>query len=77
MDAALDENEEARIRTYSTADHAEQAAVFGVMHKLLCVAQSHRAGGGDERALGRQLRQLRQEAAGLLTRAPAAALQAL
>ena len=69
------------MRTYATADRAEQAAVFAVMHKLLCVAQSHcaaGAGGGaggaadGGRALARQLRHLKQEAAGMLVSGPAA-----
>ncbi len=74
--AVLEENEEQRIQTYRSSDHSEQCAVFSVMHKLLCVAQSH-SSSGDARALQKQLKQLKQEAAGLLTKTQPAALPGL
>ncbi len=50
--------------------------VFSIAHKLLCVAQSH-SSTKDERALQRQLRQLKQEAARLISGSQPPALQVL
>jgi hypothetical protein len=50
--------------------------VFSIAHKLLCVAQSH-SSTGDQRALQRQLKQLKQEAADLINESQRPALQAL
>lgn len=69
---------------YATPDAAELEAVYDVVHKLACVAQSYAAsssssngdsavgsGGGDLRALQKQLRHLKLEAGQALTAARA------
>lgn len=68
--AALDARGAARLRTYSTPAHQGDVALWGLAHKLACVAQSFRSGGGgggaSQRALQKHLRALKAEAEELL-----------
>lgn len=79
--AALDASEGQRVQAYSTPDAAEVAAVYDIVHKLACVAQSFGGsggGGGDVRSLQKQLRRLKAEAGEAMAEAQApAGLQAL
>ena len=69
------------MHAYATPDAAEVAAVYDIVHKLACVAQSFAAatgddssgggGGGDVRSLQKQLRRLKAEAAEALAEAQA------
>ena len=78
--AALDASEGQRVQAYSTPDAAQMAAVYDIVHKLACVAQSFAAatGGGssggsssDVRSLQKQLRRLKAEAGEALAEAQA------
>ena len=69
--AVLDASEAGRVAAYATPGAAEREAVCDIVHKLACVAQSFAAaggagdsgeGGGDVRALQKQLRRLKVEA---------------
>ena len=77
------------MQAYSTPDAAEVAAVYDIVHKLACVAQSFVSsatangsgsggGAGDVRSLQKQLRRLKAEAGEAMAEAQApAGLQAL
>ncbi len=76
----LDANDERRVAAYATPDAAELEAVYDMVHKLACVAQSFASGGGssggeagagDLRALQKQLRHLKLEAGQALAAARA------
>lgn len=80
--AVLDASDERRVAAYATPEAAELEAVYDIVHKLACVAQSFAAaagssggdgggGGGDLRALQKQLRHLKLEAGQALAAARA------
>ncbi|KAL4430861.1 hypothetical protein ABPG75_006117 [Micractinium tetrahymenae] len=78
--AALDASEGQRVQAYTTADAAELEAVYDVVQKLACLAQSYADSGGDERQLRaaqKQLRRLRAEAEDALAAAREPGLSAL
>lgn len=67
------------MQVYATAGSAELGAVYDVVQKLACVAQSYADGSSDERQLRaaqKQLRRLRAEAEEALAAAQEPGLQA-